>query len=317
MLRSIATKVGGAALTLLFVLVFNFFLFRVLPGDPAKTLLRNAHASAEQIARIRRQMGLDRPLFVQFWTYLNNTLRGDLGTSFQGVPVSRLIAESLWPTVLLVGLSTVLATVIGVWIGIRGAWYRGGPFDRAATVVTNALYAMPTFWFGLVLLIAFAAFFPTGGMRSFGVDPWSVHGVTDLAWHLTLPVATLTFTYLAEYALVMRSSLLDEMGQDYLTTARAKGLRDDLVRRRHAVPNALLPTMTLVFMNLGFVISGAVTVERVFSWPGLGQLSYDALSTPDFQVLQGTFLVFSVGVIVANLFADLLLSAVDPRVRHT
>ncbi|MET8049627.1 ABC transporter permease [Streptosporangium sp. NPDC005286] len=315
--RTIRTKVVGALLTLGFVLVFNFFLFRVLPGDPARNLTRNRAIPPEQLAEMRRGFGLDQPLWRQFLSYLENTARGDLGISWQHhAPVSQLVAERFWPTVLLVGLSTLLAAVIGIWIGIRGAWWRGGRFDRVTDLLSNALYAVPTFWLGLVLLVAFGDFFPTGNMISHGVKGLSVEGFVDVAWHLTLPVLAMTFTYLAQYSMVMRSSLLDEMGADYLTTARAKGLRDDLVRRRHAVPNALLPTMTLIFLNIGFIISGAVTVERIFSWPGLGQLSYDALSTPDFPVLQGTFLVFSVSVIVANLLSDVLLTVFDPRVRR-
>jgi peptide/nickel transport system permease protein len=316
-LRTVRVKVLGSVVTLAFVLVFNFFLFRVLPGDPAKDLTRNRAVPPEQIAEMRRNFGLDQPLYRQFLDYLRNTAHGDLGISWQHhTPVSSLIAERIWPTVLLIGLSTLLAATIGIWIGIRGAWKRGSRFDTISDLLSNALYAVPTFWFGLVLLIAFGGFFPAGNMLSQGVKGWSVPGLVDVGWHLTLPVCAMTFTYLAQYSMVMRSSLLDEMGADYLTTARAKGLRDDLVRRRHAVPNALLPTMTLIFLNIGFIISGAVTVERIFSWPGLGQLSYDALSTPDFPVLQGTFLVFSVSVIVANLISDLLLSVFDPRVRN-
>jgi peptide/nickel transport system permease protein len=157
--------------------------------------------------------------------------------------------------------------------------------------------------------------FPTGGMSSPNTELASLAGVLDVARHLVLPCLTLTLAYIAEYALVMRSSLLDELGEDYLTTARAKGLRDALVLRRHAVPNALLPTTTLIFLNLGFVVSGAITIETVYSWPGLGLLSYEALRTPDYPLLQGVFLLFSAAVILANVIADLLYAYLDPRVR--
>ena len=161
----------------------------------------------------------------------------------------------------------------------------------------------------------FPGIFPSGGTITPGLDPWSLEGILDQAWHLCLPAATLTLAYLAEYALVMRSSLVDELRQDYLTTARAKGLMDKLVRRRHAVPNALLPTITLVFLNIGFVVSGAITVETVFSWPGLGLLSYQAIRGPDVPLLQAIFLLFSLAVVVANIVADIVVAAVDPRVR--
>jgi peptide/nickel transport system permease protein len=161
----------------------------------------------------------------------------------------------------------------------------------------------------------FPALFPSGGIITPGVEKWSLEGILDQAWHLCLPALTLTLAYLAEYALVMRSSLVDELRQDYLTTARAKGMMEKMVRRRHAVPNALLPTITLVFLNIGFVVSGAITVETVFSWPGLGLLSYQAIRGPDVPLLQAIFLLFSLSVVVANLVADIVVAAVDPRVR--
>jgi len=321
--RRLGGKLVGALLSLAFVLVFNFFLFRVRPGDPAKNLTRNRLVPAEQVQVLRESFGLGKPLPQQFATYVRDTLRGDLGISYKfRRPVSEVIAQRIWPTVLLLGVSTMLSTVIGLWIGIRGAWRRGSVFDRVSLGSALALYAMPEFWLGILLLIAFGVGvgpfpgpFPTGGLSSPDTELASLAGILDVARHLFLPCLTLTLAYLAEYALVMRSSLLDEMGQDYLVTARAKGLRDALVLRRHAVPNALLPTATLVFLNLGFIVSGAITIETVYSWPGLGLLSYEALRTPDYPLLQGVFLLFSAGVIVANLFADMLYSLLDPRVR--
>jgi peptide/nickel transport system permease protein len=310
--------------TLAFVLVFNFFLFRVLPGDPARNLTRNRQVPAEQVEQLRADFGLDQPLLQQFVTYLGATLRGELGISFKfRAPVAEVIADRLWPTLLLVGTAILIASVVGVAIGIKAGWDRGGTFDRVSTGTSLTLYSMPEFWLGLLLLAVFAVgwgpipgVFPTGGLITPGVDPTSVEGVIDIARHLVLPVTTLALAFLAEYAMVMRSSLLDEMGEDYLVTARAIGLRDAQVRRRHAVPNAMLPTTTLIALNLGFVVSGAITVETVFSIPGLGLLTYEALRVPDYPLLQGLFLVFSVGVILANLAADLLYGLLDPRVRQ-
>jgi len=321
--RRLGAKLIGAVLSLAFVLVFNFFLFRVLPGDPAKNLTRNRLVPAEQVQVLRESFGLDKPLPQQFATYVRDTLSGDLGISYKfRRPVSEVIAERIWPTVLLLGLSTLLSTAIGLWVGIRGAWQRGSVFDRLSLGASLALYAMPEFWLGILLLIAFGVgvgsfpgMFPTGGMSSPDTDMTSWAGVVDVARHLFLPCLTLTLAYIAEYALVMRSSLLDELGEEYLTTARAKGLRDALVLRRHAVPNALLPTTTLIFLNLGFVVSGAITIETVYSWPGLGLLSYEALRTPDYPLLEGVFLLFSAAVILANVLADLLYAYLDPRVR--
>ena len=313
----------GALGSLVFMLVVSFFLFRVMPGDPARTLGRGRFTSPEQLEEFNRTYGLDQPLPQQFVTFVKNTLSGDLGISLRyRVPVSDLIVDRMWPTILLVGTSTVLATLIGVWIGIRGGWNRGGTFDNISTGTSLTLYSMPEWWLGLLLIAVFAVgagpipgLFPTGGLHSVDVDPSSIEGVLDTIWHLTLPVITLTLAYLADYSLIMRSSLLDEIGEDYLTTARAKGLRDVQVRNRHAVRNALLPTTTIVALNIGFVVSGAITVETVFSIPGLGLLATEALTVPDFWVLQGTFLVASAGVILANLAANLLYGFLDPRVR--
>jgi peptide/nickel transport system permease protein len=322
-LRFVASKVGASILSLFFVAIFNFFLFRVLPGDPAKILTRNHAVPPERIAELRHEFGLDQPLWQQFLTYLNNLLHGDLGISFKyRLPVTTVIADRIWPTLLLVGTSTILCTIIGIWIGIRAAWRRDGTFDRVSTGVGLTFYSMPEFWLGMILILLFAngwgpipGIFPTSGLLDANVDAASIQGVINIAYHLVLPVTTLTLAYLAEYSLVMRSSLLDEMGEDYLQTARAKGLRDDDVRRKHAVPNALLPSFTLSVLYLGFVVSGSITIETVFSIPGLGKLSYEALSVPDFPVLQGVFLLFSAAVIFANLVADLCYPLLDPRVR--
>ncbi len=318
--RYVAKSVASGLGTLLFVLVFNFFLFRMLPGDPIGLYTRGRNVPPEQIAALRAE--LDKPIGEQFVTYLSNPFSATINSARFNQPVWTLIGERIGATLLLVGTAMVLASVIGTWLGIRSAWKRGRTFDRVTTGVTLTLYSMPEFWLGMILLIAFGVgagfipgIFPIGGIVTPGVDPNSLAGWLDVAWHMVLPVTTLVAVYLAEYALVMRASLIDEMGQDYLTVARAKGLMDKVVRRRHAVPNAILPTLTLILMNLGFVVSGAITVETVFSWPGLGMLSYDALRGPDIALLQAIFLLFSIGVIVANTIADLLYAVLDPRVR--
>jgi peptide/nickel transport system permease protein len=321
--RYVGAKLLGALGSLFFVLVVNFFLFRVIPGDPARTLGRGRFRTAEQLAAFKKTYGLDESLPHQFLTFLKNTFTGQLGTSLRyRVPVADLIHDRFMPTLLLVGTSTILAILIGVYLGIISGWNRGKKVDKITTSTTLTLYSMPEWWLGLLLIAAlavglgpFPGIFPTGGLHTIGTDPSSLAGIVDTAWHLTLPVITLTLAYLADFSLVMRSSLLDELGQDYLVTARAKGLRDIAVRRHHAARNALLPTVTLTAINIGFVVSGAITIETVFSIPGLGLLSYEAISIPDFWVLQGTFLVASAGVILANLAANLLYGLLDPRVR--
>jgi peptide/nickel transport system permease protein len=319
----VGLKALGSIGSLFFMLVVNFFLFRVLPGDPAHTLGRGRLTTQAQVEAFNKTYGLQQPVWQQFVTFLHNTFTGQLGISVQyRIPVSQLIQDRLGPTLLLVGTSAILSTVIGVYLGIRGAWNRGSKFDKITTGSSLTLYAMPEWWLGLMLIALLGVgigvvpgLFPTGGLHSADVNPSSVKGVLDTIWHLVLPVTTLTLAYLADFSLIMRSSLLDELGEDYLQTARAKGLRDVQVRNRHAVRNAMLPTTTIIALNIGFVVSGAITVETVFSIPGLGLLATDAIQVPDYWVLQGTFLVASAGVILANLAANLLYGWIDPRVR--
>lgn len=309
-------RLVGGLLSLLSVVVLGFFLFRVLPGDPVLTMTRGRPVGVREIAELRTRLGLDRPLAQQFLDYLAGLARGDLGTSYEfRRPVAELIGERIGPTLLLVGTATVLAALLGIWQGARAGWRRGTRFDRRSVGVALTLWSVPPFWLGLVVLLVLAGglgLFPVRGIRS---PDTSLPVVLDVAHHLALPCLTLVAAVYAQYLLVMRASLLAEMDADYLTTARAIGLRDDQVRRRHAVPNALLPTVTLVFLHLGLVVSGAIAVETVFSWPGLGLLVYQALRVPDLPLLQGTFVVICAAVIVMNTLADLLLQVLDPRVR--
>ena len=315
-----AGKVLGALGTLFFVLVLNFFLFRILPGDPARTLTRLQRSSPSTIEAVKKELGLDRPLPVQFVDYLGDTARGELGISYVFTrPVSEVIAGALWPTILLVGVATIGATVIGMLIGIWGGWRRGSAIDTTTLGFGLVTYAMPEFWLGMLLILLFAValgWFPTSFMTTPGlVDASAGAQLVDTLEHLFLPALTLVLALLGEYALIMRSSVIEAMNEDYVTTARAKGMREALVLRKHVVPNALLPVVTLATLNIGFIVSGAITVEVVFSWPGLGQLTFRAINGgPDYPLLQGLFLVFSAAVIFANLAADLLLGLLDPRI---
>ncbi len=316
-IRYVGSRVAGSLVSLFAVIVTSFFLFRIIPGDPVRAMTHGRPVSIEQKEQLAADFGLDKPLVEQFFDYLWGVVRLDLGQSFQfNRPVTDLIGERLWPTVLLVGTSLVISALIGLTLGIRAAWRHGSSGDRVSTGLALTLWSVPSFWLGLILIVIFSStvgWFPTGGMRSSGVSGWEV--VPDVAHHMVLPVTTLVAVLYAQYLMVMRSSLLDEMGSDYIVTARAKGLRDVLVRRRHAVPNALLPTVTLLFVNLGFVVFGSVLVETIFSWPGLGELFYSGLNVPDLPLVQGLFVLFSAAVILMNLLADLLYPVIDPRVR--
>jgi peptide/nickel transport system permease protein len=317
--RFVTGKVLGSLATLAFVVCFNFFLFRVVEGDPVASLFRGRNLTVSQRDALTKQFGLDGSTGEQFLRYLQQTAQLNLGRSYaSNAPVTKEIGAKVWATVALVGISTLLSTVGGILIGIAAAWRRRSKTDYASTTFTMATYAMPDFWLGMLLLTLFAVtlgWFPVGGIEDATSNATGVAHLAEQAKHLFLPCLTLAVAYLGEYALVMRSSLLDTMREDYLVLARAKGLRDILVRNRHAVPNALLPVVTLIAINFGFVLSGAIAVEAIFSWPGLGLATYDALQGPDLPMLQGLFLVFSGAVIVANLLADLLYGYLDPRVR--
>jgi peptide/nickel transport system permease protein len=325
MRRYLLGKVVQAFLTLVFVIAFNFFLFRVVPGDPASLLLRGTQAfNQENVEQLRDQLGLDKSIPSQFITYIKDTATLNFGESFfgRGAPVSEVIGERVWKTVLLVGTSTIASAIIGLIIGIYGGWRRGSTFDVGSLGFTLFAYAMPEFWFGILVLMAFAggvgpfpALFPTGGYESPASGLTGGAHIVDVLNHLVLPFFVLTVAYLGEYAIIMRNSLIDILGDDFIQTARAKGVREKHVLWRHAVPNAMLPTLTLTLLSLGFVFSGAITVEYVFSYDGLGSLTVEAIQGKDYPVLQGLFLLFSAAVIVANLLADVLYSYLDPRVR--
>jgi peptide/nickel transport system permease protein len=316
--RYLIVKVLQAVLTLAFVLAFNFFLFRGL-GDPIQLLAKQrGQMTPQALADLKSQLGLDLPAIQQFVHYIRETLTGHLGYTFDNQPVSTVIAAAIWPTVLLIGSSTIASILLGVWIGIAQGWRWGSKFDQSMQGVTLVLYAMPEFWFGLLMIMLFSvtwSIFPSAGMQSSATDLHGTKLITDVVNHLALPFFVLTVSYLAEYSLIMRSSLTDVLGEDFVQTARAKGVREKLVRRRHAVPNALLPTMTVTILSLGYVLSGAIVIETIFSWPGLGRLTYLAIGNQDFALLEGLFLLFSAAVIVSNLVADLLYSYLDPRVR--
>ncbi|NDL60823.1 ABC transporter permease [Phytoactinopolyspora mesophila] len=318
--RYVLNRASGAVVSLVAVLFTGFFIFRILPRDPVEQIMLNTpNATPELEAALRSEFGLDRPLLVQFWEYLTNTLSGDLGVSIQyQVPVTQIIADRLWPTVLLSGTALVLCVTVGFSQGAIAAWRNGSKFDKRTVNIALLLYAAPAFWVGMIAIIVFARelrLFPTGRMVSATTPNEFWPRLLDTAHHMVLPTLTMSAMLYAGYLLIMRASMLDEMGNDYITTARAKGLRDAVVRRKHAMRNALLPTTTLVFMAIGNVINGAVFTETVFTWPGLGYTFFQAISVPDLPVLQGLFIVFSASTILANLTADILYWFIDPRSR--
>ena len=317
--RWLAGKVGAAILTMLFVLIFNFFLFRAV-GDPTTQLARLPGATDQEIQQLREDYGLDKPLLGQFADYVGDTARLDLG-------VSQKTREDVWDeildalpwTLLLVGTGTLLATLIGSWMGVVAATRRGTKTDDGFLGFSLFTYAAPEYWIGIILILVFAVWlpwFPAGQQVTPGVEfsSWFAQA-WDVVNHLVLPATAMTLMLLGQYFLIMRSSMVDVLTEDFITVKRAIGLPRERVINRHAVPNALLPLVTISAIQFGAVAGGAITIETIFSWPGLGELSYNAIADKDFPVLQGTFLVFSFGVILANLLADCLYFVLDPRVQ--
>jgi peptide/nickel transport system permease protein len=306
-----------ACATLAAVVVFDFFLFRTL-GDPAKDLIRGRLPPAVRQAIIHDR-GYDQGTATQFWNYLTMLAHGDLGTSNTSErPVTDELRDAIPNTLLLLGLATVLSMIVGTRLGVLAAWRRGRWRDTAIGQTSLALYSMPDFWLGMIFVGVFAgslAWLPGGlqstpGGATSGLDHWR-----DVGTHLILPTLTLTLGEIGQYVFITRAAVADVMDSDHVMTARAIGLRPLAVRRRHIVPSARLPIVTQIALNFGFVLGGAITVEALFSWPGVGLATIQAIQNKDFPMLQGIFLVTSAMVILANLVADLLYSRLDPRVR--
>jgi len=322
-IRYLLRRVAAALLTIGLIVILNFVLFRAMPGSPERILLgRMPGVTAQVLEATRERWGLDEPLFPdQFVAYLGSTIQGDLGFSYaaRGRPVTEVLGQRIGPTLLLFGLGELIAIILGLALGAYSAWRRGGIVDYAGNGLSLILYSTPYFLLGMGLLLVFATglgWFPTFGMTTAGATyDGPLEYLADLGSHLALPLVTVALGLVGQYAILMRSSVIETLTEDYVTTARAMGLREDRVLRHHALPNALLPTVTLVAINLGYVVAGAITVEVVFNWPGLGTLTVEALSARDYPVLQGVFLLLTVAVVFANLIADLVYGYLDPRVR--
>jgi peptide/nickel transport system permease protein len=311
-------RLGWAIFTIAFVVVLNFFLFRILPGDPARAV-KDPRLTEETVAAIQARFGLDKPLHTQFGLYLVNLVRGDLGTSFHSQrPVADVLAENLWNTLLLIGAGTILSIILGIVLGVVAAWRSGTVLDFSVLIASLAAWAAPTFWLGMILLFwgATRLGLPIGGKQTIGMSYDSIwERWQDVARHLFLPTLTYTIVYTGQYTLFMRSAVLDIFGEDFILTAKAKGLSTFEILRDHALRNAMLPTVTVVALNLGFTVAGTIEIETVFSWPGLGQAVVEAVDRQDYPMLQGAFLLLAISVILANLMADMLYFYLDPRIR--
>jgi peptide/nickel transport system permease protein len=318
--RFILRRLGEALPLLLAVVVLNFLIIHLAPGDPVQALIGDFPAPPEYVARIRAQYGLDLPLWQQLWNYVASVLQGDLGFSFANRrPVIELLGERLLNTLILTVSALLFATVVGVALGVTAARRPRTVIDHVVTSVSLLGFAIPVFWLGQLLILAFAVqleWLPAQGMVDSREEYQGLDHARDVAIHLLLPALALSLRYLVSTARLTRASMLEALGSDYIVTARAKGVRATRLLYVHALPNALLPVVTSVGYNFGYVLAGSALVETVFSWPGLGRLLYDAMLARDTPVILGIFLVGAATAVLANLATDLAYGWLDPRIRQ-
>ncbi len=309
-------RVAFAIVTVFVAVTINFVLFRLAPGNAVSNLSRVPHATQELRASLRQQFGLDKSKAAQYGIYLKQLVHGNLGVSFENEqPVSTNLRSALLNTLPMVMLGTLFAIVIGTLTGVISAWRRRTATEAVTVTTALAFYSMPTHWLGLMLVIIFSGTLPTGGMTNeFLLNPTFWTHLKDLATHIALPSLTLGLVLYGEYTLIVRSAMLETLGEDYILTARAKGLRPWAIVRKHALRNAMLPIATLVALSLGYIVAGAILIETVFSWPGIGRAVYEAVLQRDYPMLQGAFLLLTISVVFFNLVADLLYFKLDPRI---
>lgn len=317
--RIVGTRLLQAVPLLLATVVVNFAIIHLAPGDPVTMMVGEGAVSADQMDAIRESLGLNNPLYVQFVDYLGSVLRGDLGTSYvYHQPVSEIIGSRIPATLLLMGSTYLLSTFLGLLFGIFAALRPASPQDRVLMTVAILGYSVPTFWLGFIALMVFAVelgWLPISGMVDSGLEPGSWDYWTSVLHHLVLPVAVLSLFYTGLIARLMRTSMLNSLRGDFIVTARAMGLSKRRIILRHAVPNAITPIVTVLGLQIGLMLSGAVLTETVFGWPGLGVLTVQAVAQRDYPLLLGMFLLTSVMVIIANVLTDLVYLAINPRLR--
>ena len=320
LLGFVGARLVKAVVVLFGILVLNFFLIHAAPGDPAAVMAGEAGAAdARFIEQLRERFGLDRPLPEQLWRYVSGVARGDLGYSYrQQMPVATLILDRLPATLLLTGTAFAVSLGLGTLAGAIAARRAGTWADTAISAVALVFYATPLFWAALMAILLFSVqleWLPSFGYESVGADHGPLGRALDIGAHLVLPAMTLGLFFTAVYARMTRASMLEVSRLDFVKTARAKGLPEGLVQRRHVLRNALLPIVTLAGLQAGQLVGGAILTETVFAWPGIGRLMFDALSSRDYNLLLGVFLVSAAMVLLFNLVTDVLYRVVDPRIR--
>ncbi len=312
-------RLAQAIPIILAIVVVNFLLLRLAPGNMADVLAgESGSATPEFVDALRERFGLNQPLYVQLFLYIKNVLMLDLGYSFRNsMPVAELIMQRLGPTLLLMCTTFVISIGLGSLLGVISASRVHGWRDSIISLLAIVAYATPLFWIGLMLILLFSihlGWFPASGMETVAAFNEGWDRVKDIAWHLVLPAVTLSLFYMATYTRLMRSTVIDQYGMDYVLTAYAKGLNERQIMMRHVIRNAILPIITLAGIQVGALLGGSVVVESVFGWPGLGLLAYEALFARDYNLLLGIFFFSACLVVVINLFVDILYTFIDPRI---
>jgi ABC-type dipeptide/oligopeptide/nickel transport system permease component len=314
----ILKRVTFAIVTIFVVITLNFFMFRVLPGSAVTNLAKVPNASIQLKRLLRSEFGLNLPAWRQYADYLIQLFHGNLGISFANqLPVASNLKSALLNTLPVVTIATILSLILGIATGVLSAWRRGSKLDQLSTNAAVVIYSLPTQWIALILLIALSSYLPTAGTQNpFQIGPvsfWAHLG--DQFRHMILPVITLVLTLYGGNTLIVRSALLETLGEDYMLTARAKGIGKGRMMRSHALRNAMLPITTLVALSMGTIVAGAILMEVVFSWPGIGEALYQAVQQRDYPMMQGGFLLITISVVLCNLIADLLYFKLDPRIQ--
>lgn len=314
MLGFLLSRLWQSIILLVIVSIIGFTVLNLIPGGPLAQFTLDAGMTTADIERLKAQMGLDRPLPIQYLDWAWRMLQGDWGVSYRDqTPVLQVIARHLPATLLLMGSSTVISIALGTWIGIRGATHRYSMFDYAATIGAMVALSIPTFWFGLVGIYVFTlqlGWLPAGNMYTIGDA-----SVLNYLHHLIMPSVVLSLVNVAIWSRYMRSATLDVINQDFVKTARAKGVTERRVLMRHVVGNALLPMITLAGMQLPSLLGGALVTETVFTWPGMGRLFLDSLGYSDYPVVMGLLMLSAILTLLGNLIADIIVAMVDPRIR--
>lgn len=309
---------------LFFVLILNFVIFELMPGDPMALFANAARLGGYDVANeMIRLWGFDQPMHIRLLTYMKNMLTFEFGRSYlTQTPIIDQVGDRLMNTLLLVGVSSILAIIIGVLLGVLAAHKRGTIWDGLLVVASLTTYSLPSFWMGMIFLVVFAfglGWFPPGHTTSFSASfppPNIFVDFVDRMWHLFLPCLTLTLFMYGSFLLLTRATMMETLTEDYVTTARAKGLKERAILFKHALKNASLPVITNAAISIGFILSGAIITEQVFNYPGLGQWTWAAIPYKDYPVLHCIFYLTALCVIIANFIADLLYGAVDPRIKY-